>query len=200
MKKEIDNVNKAHQIEKTDWQKQTNKLKEDLDWAQTEHVKALAEVSELNAVIDDLTKNLSSLEEQSKNELNELKSNHASQISKLESEALEVENNLKAINLDLETKLNKEKALSENLRSDIVRIQKEALDEIAAIETKSNTKIFGLNTRLDFMERELSDRNDQIERLDEERASIRKLTKIQLSILKSRIVKRYKKILGKTKD
>lgn len=96
--------------------------------------------------------------------------------------------------------MTEEKGASQDLRLDIERIQREAAQEIANIKINADTKVSGLTAKLSFLDSELSDRNVQIDELHDERSSIRTLTKIQLSLLKSRIVKRYKKIVERQKN
>ena len=72
-----------------------------------------------------------------------------------------------------------------------------ALDNVQSIRQEKEQELGKKNQEVTFVKSELEDRNEQIEKLQDERASIRKLTKIQLSILKSRVVKRYRGIMSR---
>ena len=193
MQNEIEKLQSNYDNDKSLWQKQEEQLRNELDKAQSEQNKANNDIKELNNLMLSLKKDLEDLKHKSMNEKKQLELEK----KQIETDALEVQNNLEVVNSQLQTKLKDEQITSENLRSDLTTLETEKANLLAkTVLVESELQI--VEKDLIFHKIELDDRNSQIEVLEDERSSVRTLMKIQYALIKSRIVKRYKKLLRKT--
>ena len=199
MENEIEKLQSTHTNERAKWQKQQQQLHNDLDEANLELTKALEEVSELNHIIEDLTKEVSTIITRSEKEMEDLKLNYATEIIQIKNTASEVQGNLEMVNSHLEQKLNEEKKKGEKLREEISRVQRQASEELIVAKQKANMELLAVKQDLTFHQAELNDRNNQIDELYEERSRVRSLTRLQFGLLKSRVVNKYRKIFRREK-
>ena len=138
------------------------------DQTRSELTIALKQVSELNIQNEKLTLETNRLV----NEIKNMKELHLEEIMQFKDQATQVENNLREIIVDLENNL---LAAKEEVKKERDILEKEII----------------------FHQLEIEDRNNQIESLHQERSKIRTLLKLQLSIVKSRVAKRYRKFFSR---
>mmetsp|Transcript_16513 Transcript_16513/g.20185 ORF Transcript_16513/g.20185 Transcript_16513/m.20185 type:complete len:377 (-) Transcript_16513:181-1311(-) len=168
MENKVEKLKELHGKERTKWTKENEEYKTEIDQTRSELTIALKQVSELNIQNEKLTLEINRLV----NEIKNMKELHLEEIMQFKDQATQVENNLREIIVDLENNL---LAAKEEVKKERDILEKETI----------------------FHQLEIEDRNNQIESLHQERSKIRTLLKLQLSIVKSRVAKRYRKFFSR---
>jgi hypothetical protein len=197
MNLKIDTILATHEREQVTWQIKEEKLNVALEKARSDHTDALREIDTFIKTEEELKRELSKQQYEHTTRMDDLKWSHAAEMKQLELETSTICNNLKVEKIQLEEHLTDAKEKVKELNTEIIRVEKVALDNVQSIRQEKEQELGKKNQEVAFVKSELGDRNEQIEKLQDERASIRKLTKIQLSILKSRVVKRYRGIMSR---
>ena len=199
MTKQIEKLQTTFQKEKSQLLTKQYNLQNDLNIAQSELIHALEEVKEIKCTMEDLSKEVVAVVQQSKADEQQLKLSHAEQMATFQKEAKDIQSFLEMDKQQLEQSLQTEQGKMEELRDEYNRFQTKSAADMTLVKQSHTHEVSTLQKEILFHRIELDDRNGQIEELEREREHVRVLAGIQWGIVKTRVKNRYRKIFRRGK-
>lgn len=188
--REVLEIKANHESEKIELQSKYDELKSDLEVANIELTSAREEASNLGDEIKLLEKNMNELEELLLGQIEDVTTRKDSEIAHLKDDAEEVRATLVKEIEGLEKKLEESELRSEQLMQDLEKAKRELTAELIAFKEKTRKELDALQSTLGSRESDIKARDLTIDTLHTERSSLRKLLRIQGSLVKKRIQKR----------
>jgi chromosome segregation ATPase len=185
-------IKSSHESEKIKWQTEYDELQSDLEIAGIELASAREEATNLGKEIKLLEKNMNELEALLLGQIEEVTTRKDNEISDIKVEAEDVRLTLVKEIEELEQQLSESELCSENLLQDLEEAKMELTNELISFKEKTKKELDAVQQSLKARDMDVASRDDNIETLESERTSLRKLFRLQGSLVKKRIRKRFR--------
>lgn len=189
---EMQEIKSSHESEKIKWQTEYDELQSDLEIAGIELASAREEATNLGKEIKLLEKNMNELEALLLGQIEEVTTRKDNEISDIKVEAEDVRLTLVKEIEELEQQLSESELCSENLLQDLEEAKMELTNELISFKEKTKKELDAVQQSLKARDMDVASRDDNIETLESERTSLRKLFRLQGSLVKKRIRKRFR--------
>lgn len=184
---EMQEIKSSHESEKIKWQTEYDELQSDLEIAGIELASAREEATNLGKEIKLLEKNMNELEALLLGQIEEVTTRKDNEISDIKVEAEDVRLTLVKEIEELEQQLSESELCSENLLQDLEEAKMELTNELISFKEKTKKELDAVQQSLKARDMDVASRDDNIETLESERTSLRKLFRLQGSLVKKRI-------------
>ena len=184
-------------LEKQDWRRDIEALESEFKIAKSEADAEKEVVSQLKnqigALEEEMARQLKELKEQLEAEIEEVTLKKDNDISAIKLEAECVQKELIREKEDLAEKLCMSEKCTEELKLDLEEAKIQLTNELIQFKEKTQIVLDDFQMTVQSKESQLLEKNEIIETLEMERMSVREMFRIQRSLVKKRIAKRFSK-------
>lgn len=201
--KQMKDVEQQHADELKEWESKYNDLQIELGMAKKELVESREKVANLRKEIQalelEMANRLNELKGQLVAEIKEVATKKDNEISVIKVEAENMRNTLLKEYEILEEKLIESQKGSRALMKDLERAKMELTSELISFKERTQKELNVMQQRLKEKEIDLIATKKELDEMQAERQSLRKLLKVQGSLIRDRLAKRFGRKKNKLK-